>query len=45
MATEVIRCPPCQGENVVKHGQSKDGKQRYKCRNSNFCVSSGFGQA
>ena len=33
MASEVIFCPACQSENVVKHGQSKEGKQRYQCRN------------
>jgi transposase-like protein len=33
MLLEPILCPDCQSSDVVKHGQSAAGKQRYKCRN------------
>ncbi len=32
MVLEAVLCPTCGGDNVVKHGQSEEGKQRYKCR-------------
>jgi transposase-like protein len=34
MAVEKVVCPSCASEDVVKHGQSDEGKQRYRCRNS-----------
>lgn len=34
MVLEPILCPSCGSDDVVKHGQSGEGKQRYKCRNS-----------
>ncbi len=34
MVLEPVLCPSCGSDNVVKHGQSDEGKQRYKCRNS-----------
>ncbi|MBM0741308.1 IS1 family transposase [Phormidium sp. CLA17] len=34
MVLEPILCPTCGSNDVVKHGQSGEGKQRYKCRNS-----------
>jgi transposase-like protein len=34
MVLETVLCPSCGGSDVVKHGQSGEGKQRYKCRNS-----------
>lgn len=34
MVLEPVLCPTCQSSDVVKHGQSDEGKQRYKCRNS-----------
>jgi len=34
MVLEPVLCPKCQSSDVVKHGQSDEGKQRYKCRNS-----------
>lgn len=34
MVLEPVVCPSCGSSNVVKHGQSAEGKQRYKCRNS-----------
>jgi insertion element IS1 protein InsB len=33
MVLEPVLCPDCQSSDVVKHGQSAAGKQRYKCRN------------
>ena len=34
MVLEPVLCPSCGSEDVVKHGQSQEGKQRYKGRNS-----------
>lgn len=33
MVLEPVLCPTCSSDDVVKHGQSREGKQRYKCRN------------
>jgi transposase-like protein len=41
MVLEPIKCPACQCTNVVKHGKSTEGKQRYKCRNTD-CSRSTF---
>ena len=32
MLTHVLHCPYCQGIDIVKHGLSPEGKQRYRCR-------------
>ena len=37
MVLEPVLCPSCGSDDVVKHGQSQEGKQRYKCRNSDCC--------
>lgn len=34
MVLEPVLCPDCGSDDVVKHGCSGAGKQRYKCRNS-----------
>ena len=34
MVLESVLCPTCGSNHVVKHGQSGEGKQRYKCCNS-----------
>ena len=34
MVLEPILCPDCGSADVVKHGPSAAGKQRYKCRNA-----------
>lgn len=34
MVLEPICCPRCQTTDVVKHGKSAEGKQRYRCRNT-----------
>ena len=33
MVLEPVCCPVCQSDNVIKNGKSKEGKQRYRCRN------------
>src|SRR5947208_15463176 len=32
MIIQVLHCPYCQGIDVVRHGLSPEGKQRYRCR-------------
>ena len=32
MITQVLHCPYCQGTDIVKHGTTPEGKQRYRCR-------------
>jgi transposase-like protein len=32
MITQVLHCPLCQGTNIVRHGKTPQGKQRYRCR-------------
>ena len=34
MVLEPVLCPDCGSDDVVKHGHSGAGKQRYKCRQS-----------
>lgn len=34
MVLEAVLCPSCGSDDVVEHGQSGEGNQRYKCRNS-----------
>jgi transposase-like protein len=28
-----VKCPKCGSKEVIKHGKSPEGKQRYKCKN------------
>ena len=35
MVVEPIHCPACQGTDVVKHGKTSDGKQRFRCQHAN----------
>jgi transposase-like protein len=44
MVLEPVLCPTCGSDDVVKHGQSGEGKQRYKCRNTD-CFRCTFIQA
>jgi transposase-like protein len=37
MAEEVIRCPHCHGEAVVKYGRASNGKERYRCQQLDQC--------
>src|SRR5215831_7652040 len=32
MITQVLHCPYCHGTDIVRHGKSPEGKQRYRCR-------------
>jgi len=32
MVTLVLRCPYGEGVDIVRHGTSPQGKQRYRCR-------------
>jgi transposase-like protein len=32
MIIHVLHCPSCQGTDIVRHGKSSEGKQRYRCR-------------
>jgi transposase-like protein len=36
-----ICCPACQRTDVIKHGLTAQGKQRYRCKNAN-CASQTF---
>ena len=36
-----VKCPFCNSTDVVKNGKSKQGKQRYRCRNQE-CPRSSF---
>jgi transposase-like protein len=33
MATVKVHCPVCESNQVIKHGVSDEGKQRYQCKN------------
>ena len=44
MVLEPVVCPSCGSSDIVKHGQSRECKQRYKCRNAE-CSRSTFIQA
>ena len=32
MVLELVECPVCGGTNMIKHGKSGEGKQRYLCQ-------------
>ena len=32
MILQVLHWPHCQGTDIVRHGQTRQGKQRYRCR-------------
>jgi transposase-like protein len=32
MIIQVLHCPYCRETDIVKHGLSSEGKQRYRCR-------------
>jgi len=34
MAKIDVKCPTCGGINVIKHGTSRSGKQRYYCKDT-----------
>jgi transposase-like protein len=37
MAVEIVRCPHCQSEEVVKYGRASNGKTRYRCQQDETC--------
>jgi transposase-like protein len=41
MIIQVLHCPNCQGTDVVRHGKTRQGKQRYRCREKR-CASHTF---
>ena len=32
MIIQVLYCPHCRGTDIVRHGNTRQGKQRYRCR-------------
>ncbi len=32
MILQGLPCPHCHGTDIVRHGQTRQGKQRYRCR-------------
>jgi transposase-like protein len=32
MIIQVLHCPHCQSTDIVRHGITRQGKQRYRCR-------------
>jgi len=32
MIIQVLHCPNCHGTDIVRHGKTRQGKQRYRCR-------------
>lgn len=32
MIIQMLYCPYCQDTDIVRHGRSPEGKQRYRCR-------------
>jgi transposase-like protein len=32
MILQVLHCPHCHGTDIVRHGQTRQGKQRCRCR-------------
>ena len=32
MILQVLHCLHCHGTDIVRHGQTRQGKQRYRCR-------------
>ena len=36
MIMQVLHCPHCQGTDIIRHGMTRQGKQRYRCQ-ENAC--------
>jgi len=32
MIMQALHCPNCQGTNIIRHGKTRQGKQRYRCQ-------------
>ena len=37
MASILVQCPSCKGEQVYRHGKARSGIQRYRCRDCHHC--------
>ena len=37
MVLEPVHCPNCDSVDVVRHGKTAEGKQRYLCRHQECC--------
>src|SRR2546421_25605 len=37
MAVGLVRCPHCQGGEVVKYGTAANGKERFRCQQTDRC--------
>ena len=37
MATVTVSCPSCFCEKIYRHGKSRSGEQRYRCRECGHC--------
>ncbi|HEY5869537.1 MAG TPA: IS1 family transposase [Candidatus Tectomicrobia bacterium] len=41
MLIRILHCPTCQSAEIVRHGQTRQSKQRYRCREQR-CASRAF---
>jgi len=32
MIMQILHCPHCQGTDIIRHGTTRQGKQRYRCQ-------------
>ena len=32
MITQILHCPHCQGTDIIRNGKTRQGKQRFLCR-------------
>ena len=32
MIMQALHCPNCQGTDIIRHGKTRQGKQRYRCQ-------------
>lgn len=37
MASILVQCPSCKGEQVYRHGKARSGIQRYRCCDCHHC--------
>src|SRR5215813_14145255 len=37
MIMQVLHCPHCQGTDIIRHGKTRQGKQRYCCQETGGC--------
>ena len=41
MIMQALHCPYCQGTDIIRHGTTRQGKQRYRCQNPD-CLHQSF---